>query len=39
MKTFILSLHTPSIRGVGSKYQNSFFECGYVAYQIKEKEV
>ena len=38
MQARILSLHTPSIRGIGSKCQNIFSECGYVAFQIKGKE-
>ena len=39
MQAYILSLHTPSKRGVGSKGQNIFSEFGYVAFQIKWKEV
>ena len=40
MQAHILSLHTPATGWVGSKSRNIFFsECGYVAYQIKVKEV
>ena len=35
----ILSLHTPAARGVGSKSKKKNSECGYVAFQIKGKEV
>ena len=40
MLAHILSLHTHTpTRGVGSKGQTFFSECGYVAYQIEGKEV
>ena len=35
----MLSLHTPSTPGVGSKSHFFFSKSGHVAYQIKVKEV
>ena len=39
MQAHILSLYTHSTGGVRCKGQNILFECGYIAYQIKGKEV
>ena len=35
MQVHILSLHTTSATGVGTKVQNIFSECSHAAYQIK----
>ena len=39
MKANMLSLHTPTTPGVGSKGHFIFNFQGHVAYQIKEEEV
>ena len=38
MQAHILSTHTQPL-GLGHKVKTFFSECGYVAYQIKGKEV
>ena len=39
MKANMLSLHTPTTPGVGSKCHFFFSKSGHVAYQIKVEEV
>ena len=39
MKANMLSLHTPTTPGVGSKGHFFFSKFGHVAYQIKVEEV
>ena len=39
MKANMLSLHTPTTPGVGSKGLFFFYKSGHAAYQIKMEEV